>query len=150
MAKLKWAIRKTSIETYHQIEAEGLLSKMRFEVYAALFDHGPASSGELAIHIEGTSRNNVATRMTELRNAGVVEEVGEKVCTVTGRNVITWDVTGNLPKKVDKTVVKALTPKEKHAAVIELRTITEFYMSRTNQPCPPSIARLGQWLVGPG
>lgn len=88
-------IRQTSIQAYDHIRQNGLLSKKRLEVYAWLFEHGPATAGRLAAGIHG-NRNNTATRLTELRNMGVVQEVGEAT-EITGETVILWDVTAALP-----------------------------------------------------
>lgn len=90
-------IRQTSIQAYTNIKQNGLLSKRRFEVYAWLFEHGPATAGRVSQGIHG-NRNNTATRLTELRNMGVVQEVGEAT-EITGETVIQWDVTALLPTK---------------------------------------------------
>ena len=37
------------------------------------------------------------TRLTELMNMGVIYEKSIRKCTITGRNVIEWDLTDNLP-----------------------------------------------------
>ncbi len=98
-------IRQTSIDCYNQIKSEGLLSKMRLRVYEAILEHAPCTSAEAIQHI--TTKDNVLTqsraRFTELRELGVIREIGTKKCTVTGRSVIQWDLTDNLPVKVAKT-----------------------------------------------
>jgi hypothetical protein len=43
-----------------------------------------------------------ATRLTELMNMGVIYEKGIRNCTITGRKVIEWDLTDNLPKDLPK------------------------------------------------
>ena len=97
--------RLTSIETYRQIHSEGLLSQMRLETYSLLYAHGPMTASELLvkgrdIHGMKSQRDNYQKRLGELRDAGVVYEVRERKCTITGRNVIEWDVTDNLPTKL--------------------------------------------------
>lgn len=101
-------IRKTSIEVYHQIKEEGLLSKRRMEVFKAITECAPCTSAEAMATI--ITKSNVLSqsraRFTELRNMGVIKELGERKCKITGRKVIEWDVTGDLPvnsiKKIDK------------------------------------------------
>lgn len=110
-------MRRTSTDTYKQIKEEGLLSRMRWRVYSALFHDGPATAGEL--DVQGMSRNNVATRMTELRELGVVRESGERACGSTGRNVILWRVSGRLPAKRD-TGKRAVSRKDLIRAVKSL------------------------------
>lgn len=102
-------IRQTSIDIYHQIQNDGLLSKRRWQVYDILYQHGPLTGGEVAsymksIHgVRGFSES-VRNRLTELREMGAAREVGETSCPVTGNQVILWDVTGDLPRQIDKSV----------------------------------------------
>jgi hypothetical protein len=81
--------RRTSIDAFHRIESEGLLSKRRFEVYSALFLHGPATIAEVCARVATpASERSFSPRFAELRDMGVVYEVGERVCSITGNNVI--------------------------------------------------------------
>ena len=90
--------RKTSIEAFNKIKQEGLLSKRRFEVYEALYTSAPCTSSEAIRNAKTTfGVFGVSSRFTELRNLGVIYEKGEKQCTITGRNVIEWDLTDKLP-----------------------------------------------------
>ena len=98
--------RDTSIEAYHKIKENGMLSSRRWEAYEILFHHGPMTCGELfsksdLVNLKGYRQNYVA-RLGELRDLGVVTEVGTKKCSITGMNVILWDVTSNLPKTPEK------------------------------------------------
>jgi len=96
-------IRKTSRIAYKQIQEQGLLSQRRFEVYEALFYHGPLTANEAREHIGGhVPLNSVSPRMAELKDRGVVVEVGEKICSVTGKKAILWDVTDSLPVEPPK------------------------------------------------
>ena len=62
-------------------------------------------------------------RISELAARGVVYEKGVRECRVTGRQVIEWDMTGNLPKDVETPI----TPKQKKviAALDALRDLYE-------------------------
>ena len=91
--------RQTSIDCYNQIKEQGLLSNMRFKVYEAILKKAPCTSGE-AFATMTTKENQISqsrARFTELRNLGVIYEKGEKQCSITGRNVIEWDLTDRLP-----------------------------------------------------
>ena len=44
-----------------------------------------------------------ATRFTELRKLGVIYEVQNRRCTITGRTSIEWDLTDKLPVNVKNT-----------------------------------------------
>lgn len=93
--------RQTSIDCYNQIKEEGLLSKMRLKVYEAILRKAPCTSGE-AFAVMTTKENQISqsrARFTELRELGVIYEVQNRKCSITGMNVIEWDLTDNLPKE---------------------------------------------------
>ena len=106
--------RETSIQAYNEIKASGLLSKRRWQVYDIVFRHGPLT-GIQVIQIYQTEYDtildsgSIKTRLSELRERGVLEELGETACPVTGNNVILWGVTDSLPQEV----TKSMTSKEK-------------------------------------
>tara|TARA_R110000787_G_scaffold188978_1_gene300700 strand:+ start:214 stop:633 length:420 start_codon:yes stop_codon:yes gene_type:complete len=94
-------IRQTSIDCYNEIRANGLLSKRRFEVYEALLSSAPCTSSEAIRNAKTTfGVFGVSSRFTELRDLGVIYEKGEKKCSITGRNVIEWDLTDRLPVNI--------------------------------------------------
>ena len=82
--------RQTSIDCYHKIKSEGLLSKMRLRVYEAILNNAPCTSAEALSTMlsEHSAITSSRARFTELRELGVIYEKGERACTVTGRNVI--------------------------------------------------------------
>ena len=91
--------RQTSLDCFNQIKTEGLLSKMRLKVYEAILRKAPCTSGE-AFATMTTKENQISqsrARFTELRELGVIYEVQNRKCTITGMNVIEWDLTGRLP-----------------------------------------------------
>lgn len=98
-------VRRTSLETLRDIEASGLLSVRRMQVYKALFEYGPCTANELFKKWKFTShvtQQNIHPRLGELREVGVVDEITERPCEVTGRTAIVWDVNDKLPTKFDK------------------------------------------------
>jgi len=98
-------IRQTSIDCYNKIKSEGLLSKMRLKVYEAILKNAPCTSGE-AFATMTTKENQISqsrARFTELRELGVIYEVRNRKCTITGMNVIEWDLTDKIPNKFKKT-----------------------------------------------
>ena len=100
--------RKTSIEVYHKIRNQGLLSRRRLEVYATVWEYGPMTSAEaFRVMNRNAPIKNITqsrARFTELRDLGVFEELGEKICSVTGHKAILWEVTDRLPIKYEKPV----------------------------------------------
>ncbi len=90
--------RQTSIDCYHKIKEEGLLSKMRLNMLEAIFNNSPCTASE-AFKALGC-KTNQSGRITELKELGVIHEVQTRICNVTGRNVIEWDLTDKLPKDI--------------------------------------------------
>lgn len=98
-------VRDTSIEVFHRIRAEGLLSERRLEVYSALFEYGPCSANELFRKMRGSvrvSQANIQPRLNELVAMGCAVELQTRPCRVTGNRVIEYDVTSKMPKKLEK------------------------------------------------
>ena len=117
-------IRQTSIDCYNKIKQEGLLSKRRLEVYEAILKNAPCTTNEALKDLYSGS-HGVGSRTTELRDVGVIYEKGEKKCSITGRNVIEWDLTDRLPvnlKKINKT--------KKHRADDALNSLRELYKNK--------------------
>jgi hypothetical protein len=109
--------RDTSIMAYNQIRESGLLTKLRWQVYECLFQHGPLGQNELLIEL-GTphfKKDSIKPRFAELEKFGVIREVGKRPCRITGREVIIWDVTSNLPQKNLKP-----TKKQKKKNILDL------------------------------
>lgn len=92
-------MRDTSVAVYVRIRDEGLLSRARWDVYDALYRHGPLTGSELNSHLRSKSAHK---RVSELVERGLVREVGVRRCTVTLENVLAWDVTSRLPVEPTK------------------------------------------------
>jgi len=90
--------RETSIEVFRQIKDEGLLSDLRQQVYEVVFNFGPLTNSEAAKFMR-CQKNLTSGRMTELRDLGVIRETGKRLCKITGRKVLGWEITGELPIK---------------------------------------------------
>ncbi|MBT8245287.1 hypothetical protein [Winogradskyella sp.] len=112
--------RQTSIDCYHQIKKEGLLSKSRLEVYEAMLRHAPCTASEIFSYAR--LKTNQSGRFTELRELGVIYERGVRECRITGRKVIEWDLTDKLPSKVKR---KATTKKEKKQRALTILSIMQ-------------------------
>jgi len=93
-------MRETSLVTFRQIKENGLLSEMRFKVYECVFNHGPMTSKEVFSRL--MLETNQSGRFSELRDAGVLKEVGTMLSGATKRPAILWDVTWDLPQKVTR------------------------------------------------
>ncbi len=118
------SIRETSREALRIILANGLLSKRRTEIYEALVEYGPCTGNELFRRIPASKRinANVVTRLGELRDMGIVKEVGTRICEVTGKRVLVWETTGVVPSSphVKKVPERARLRNEVEALTFEL------------------------------
>jgi len=88
-------VRQTSIDAYHKISSGDLLSRARWIIYDWLFNHGPATAREVFATLR--LQTNQSGRFTEMRDYGVLQEVGERPCHITGQTSILWDVTSFVP-----------------------------------------------------
>lgn len=119
--------RATSLEAYEEIKANGLLSKARWRIYRVLCEQGPMTASELFNYLEtreGVKVNwNTRTRFTELRDLGVIAELEERKCRITGQRVIVWAPTCNLP------LVSPLRKPVKHSPLdaAELQALVRLY-----------------------
>ena len=119
--------RQTSIDCYNKIKQEGLLSNMRLKVYEAILRKAPCTSGE-AFAIMTTKENQISqsrARFTELRELGVIYEVQNRKCTITGMNVIEWDLTDRLPVNIKKT-----NKTKKHRTDDALNSLRKLYKNK--------------------
>ena len=116
--------RQTSIDCYNQIKEEGLLSNMRFRVYSALLAMGKPSTTREVYSTMNVIKQE-ATRFTELRKLGVIYEVQNRKCTITGRTSIEWDLTDRLPIKIKK-----CNRTKKHKIDDALNSLRELYKNK--------------------
>ena len=140
-------VRDTSIQAYQTIEANGLLSEMRWNTYDCLYRHGPMTSSELDERMkkEGTlTRRSSQPRLHELRERGCVRELDKVLCSITGLTVIQWDVTSNLPAAVVNSSVNP-TKAQMHSAHQWLRAVTDFYCYGRGS-VPPDVQAVLVWL----
>lgn len=113
-------VRRTSLDAYNEIKRNGLLSKRRLEVYEIIFENQPITGSQVSTIFKrqsglNTNSENVRNRITELKEAGVVEECGYTVDPVTNMTVLNFKTTNELPKKL----VRKATKREKKDVVLE-------------------------------
>jgi hypothetical protein len=100
-------IRDTSIEAFNTIKENGLLSQNRQRVYSIIFKNGPLTGAQVAAlfyskYGRTSASETIRNRITELRNFGVVKEVGKTIDVNTAMKVLVWDVTSKLPIKLER------------------------------------------------
>jgi hypothetical protein len=83
-------VRQTSIQAYNDITVKKLLPRQRMAVYVWLYHNGPATASQIE---QGLHSKDAHKRTSELRDQGVVQEMGEADCPITGQKAIFWDVT---------------------------------------------------------
>jgi nicotinamide mononucleotide (NMN) deamidase PncC len=89
--------RETSMQCYESIKNGGYLSKAQAEVWETLIAAGPATAGEIHAILHHNSRNNIGSRISEMRSIGVVGEKGTRPCKVSGHICILWEVRDQMP-----------------------------------------------------
>ena len=123
MKTIKMNMRQTSIDCFNEIKQEGLLSKRRLQVYESIYNSAPCTASE--VFKEKNLKTNQSGRFTELRDLGVIYEKGERVCSITGRNVIEWDLTDRLP-----ITVKNPNKTKKQRLDAALNSLRELYKNK--------------------
>jgi hypothetical protein len=127
--------RQTSAVAYNTIMTNGLLFKRRMEAYQALYYHGPCTASELSGYASTMRKNDLSSRLTELVALGVVYEVCERACQITGQVVLEFDVTANLPSTLglSKKVTKLDIANERIKTLeLELATMRRAMLCRSN------------------
>jgi hypothetical protein len=118
-------MRPTSIAAYNAIKANGLLRGLQWKVYNTLSGYDAMTASEAAQWIPGHRINSINPRFAELQRKGVIRAVGERRCSVTGRQTVAWEITDQLP-----TVEERHTPgrtnalrRDLEAAITRLETL---------------------------
>ena len=121
--------RQTSIDCYNEIKNSDLLAKRRFETFEAIFKSAPCTRQEALEHTNPLNALSLsAARFTELRRLGVIYEVRTRECSITGRNVIEWDLTDRLPINIKKS--NKLNKSKKHRIDDALNSFRELYKNK--------------------
>jgi hypothetical protein len=100
------AINQNSLDAFNHIKKNGLLSDKRLKVYQ-IFVHNP--NGLTGSEVSDIYKKNypssqhsetIRNRITELRDMGVLDEVGNVPCKFTKRTVMKYKVNTNMPSKL--------------------------------------------------
>jgi hypothetical protein len=99
MVAIPRRIKRTSRLAYEGLVASGQLKGKCQRYLSALIEHGPATSGEVIAEISSRDyimRNVNAERgrFTELQARGLIRQIGERPCKISGRLCIVWAPTG--------------------------------------------------------
>jgi hypothetical protein len=92
------APRETSIQAFYNAVDAGIIETRRAQVWFGLKQTGVSTSGEVFeylkehLHLGLRYDSNTCARFTELRDLGLIREVGRRACRVTGQVCITWEV----------------------------------------------------------
>lgn len=137
-------VRETSAAVYHEIEAKGLLSAMRWKVYSFLYQFGPLTQNELNAGLKGSDEvaPSYHKRLSELRDLKVVRELGTRTCKVSGNQCIEWDVTALLPEDQAQGAVRP-TVAEMRKALDDLRDLYR----KLGKEFSPELMKLCGWLA---
>ena len=90
--------RETSVIAFYRAIDAGVIETRRTQAWWGLQALGIATTSEVfeylkeTLHLGPRYDSNTATRFTELRDLGLIREVGTRHCRVTGQLCITWIV----------------------------------------------------------
>lgn len=118
-------VQKTSIETYYAIKNSGVLSDKRMKVYDIFFEHPEGLTGTQVsnifkkLHPTAQHSETIRNRITELRDMGVLSEVGLVECEYTNRQVMKFALNNSMPIPLPK----KQTLKQRVDEVLETITI---------------------------
>jgi chaperonin cofactor prefoldin len=85
---------------------------------------------EVSKKIPFVTERSITPRFAELKKQGVVKEVGQRPCRITGRITYIWDVTSKLPEKIEK--IDRPTRAELEEQLSEYKMALEEISDRTN------------------
>lgn len=130
-------IRETSVEAYHEVLESGLIGRRQKQVYTILYQRGPLAGAQvaaqfLAEHGRTARSETIRNRLTELRDRGVVREVGTVKDPNTKKRVILWDVTRGSPVKPPRKETKNEIIRRLEARVKELETLLKVGSGRAD------------------
>lgn len=138
-------VRPTSIKSYEEIVETGWLGKAQEFVFNYLYHHGPATGAE-GDHSTHSVGGHFHKRLSELRDMGVVEEVGTCKCPVTGKDAVLWDITGRAPtgpyKRVNKRDQEMEELRQLVAKLQEENNQLRQELQRRNHPCKEQSSEL--------
>lgn len=99
-------INQNSMDAFNHIKKNGLLSDKRLKVYQIFMHYPDGLTGSEVSDIYKkhfpTSQHSetIRNRITELRDMGVLDEVGNVECKFTKRTVMKYRVNTNMPTKL--------------------------------------------------
>lgn len=135
-APLTFTSRKAAFE---YIEANGLLSRRRFQIYQTVWLHGPLTAQETFKRLKIDT--NQSGRFTELRDLGVIREHDRARCSVTNFEVTRWVTTDRRPLTREELMAKKSTTR---AALHSSETFEWYTPAETI-----SIIRKALWRLYP-
>lgn len=140
--------RQTSIDAYHAVLNDGTVNRQQRKVYKTLYNHGPLTATECLTRCDLLRTGRA--RFSELRERGLVYEVDTRICSVTGKTVIAWDVTANLPGPRPKAKPKGVpvpTKREREQAVQDMRDIyAKLVRAGNERPFSEALIKVLRWL----
>lgn len=144
------APRPSQARAFAEIRERGLLSRLRYLVYKAIYQQQTpdcgVTSGELdrALSNElGAWTRSASPRLIELVRLGVIEELPERRCKASGQKVLAYQTTDRLPAAAALAARVTLSKQDKGAALAALLRLWEMPISAEDRPI---IKKLGAWL----
>jgi len=134
----------TSAQTYYSILQSGQLGERQLKVLKLLTDKGPLTGSEVNEALDSSSGHK---RLSELCKMGVVRAGNPRLCSVTKREAIAWEVTGRMPSKKPPNPDTTPSRKQFEDGLAEIRALIVF--RKLHDPAykvPPELTQVGLWL----
>lgn len=135
------AISQNSINAFNHIKKNGLLSDKRLKVYHIIMSHPEGLTGAQVSKIykanypSSEHSESIRNRITELRDMGVLDEVGNVECEFSKRTVMKYRANTNMPTK--------LQPKKSlNASIDEIVDNLRTLYTKTNDSDNRSLIKL--------
>jgi len=136
--------RRTSVTAYHEICDSGLLGETQKNVIQALAEKGPQTGRELDEYLCSPDAHK---RLSELEDMGVARSAGMKICSVTEREVVVWELTGDKPTPPKSKPGDTPTKRELEKAVNELSAkLKQLKALDSKFLLGPELQKVGLWL----
>lgn len=134
----------TSAQTYYAILQSGELGESQLKVLKLLTDQGAMTGSEVNSALDSHSGHK---RLSELAQMGVIRAGNPRICRVTKREAIAWEVTGRLPVKKAPSPDTTPSRKQFEGALAEIRALIQFRrLHDKSYALSDDLTQVGLWL----
>ena len=127
--------RQTSLDAYTHLVQNGKLARKNAVVYEYLYVNGATTQKECEVSMDDKTYT-IRPRFAQLKQMGLIHEVGKKVCPNTGKKNILWDVTDRVYP-----LAKRRNPTAKELTKCLMNLSFDIHLIAGSPNCPDVIAK---------